>query len=379
MRSGARTTQGRPRRQRDERGRSRPPCRRRGVGDGFSPRGSRRLGIMAERLAGGNIALALLANAGATGTALFALILVFGPISGAHFQPRGDDRQRGFGRDAVACRACLSRAQALGAIAGVWLAHLMFDLPILQISTRERSGIGQLTGEFVATFGLLAVIESGRTHFPKALAGAVAAYIGAAYWFTSSTSFANPAVTLARSLSNSFAGIAPADVAGFIAAQLAGASAAVLVFRWFGAVSRSRMTSIDWLPASLLAASPVRELASGEALFRQGDASYGIFAVEHGRVQLLRHATEDRTLILHSARAGEFFAEAALYSEIYHCDAVCGRSDTGAHPPQIAPPRAAAFRSCDGGALHRASCAPGPSAADEASAARHPLGAGAAQ
>ena len=190
-------------------------------------------GIMAERLAGGNLALALLANSLATGGALVALILTFAPISGAHFNPAvtvaaiiaGDMR----GRDAVPYIA----AQVIGALLGVWLAHLMFDLPIIEVSARERSGLGQWAGEFTASFGLIALIESGRRRFVAALPGAVAAYIAAAYWFTSSTSFANPAVTLARSLSDTFAGIAPDNVPAFIAAQLAGAAVALATFRWF--------------------------------------------------------------------------------------------------------------------------------------------------
>jgi len=190
-------------------------------------------GIMAERLAGGNLALALLANSLATGGALVALILTFAPISGAHFNPAvtvaaiiaGDMR----GRDAVPYIA----AQVIGAVLGVWLAHIMFDLPIIEVSARERSGLGQWAGEFTASFGLIALIESGRRHFAAALPGAVAAYIAAAYWFTSSTSFANPAVTLARSLSDTFAGIAPDNVPAFIAAQLAGAAVALATFRWF--------------------------------------------------------------------------------------------------------------------------------------------------
>jgi len=189
-------------------------------------------GIMAERLAAGNVALALLANAIATGGALYALILAFAPLSGAHFNPlvtlaaasAGALRWRGAGAYLV--------AQILGAVVGVLLAHLMFDAPLLQVSSHIRGGPGQWTGEFVASFGLIAVIESGKRHFPAALAGAVAAYITAAYWFTSSTSFANPAVTLARALSDSFAGIAPASVPGFILAQLAGAASAVALWRW---------------------------------------------------------------------------------------------------------------------------------------------------
>jgi glycerol uptake facilitator-like aquaporin len=195
-------------------------------------------GIMAERLSGGNTALALLANAVATGAGLFALISAFGPLSGAHFNPAvtlalmvSGDLPR---RDVLPYVV----AQFLGAVAGVWVAHLLFDAPILQLSARERSGIGQWAGEFVATFGLLAVIECGRRRAPSSLPGAVATYITAAYWFTSSTSFANPAVTFARSLTNTFAGIGPNNVVGFILAQLAGATAAVLACRWLTASIR---------------------------------------------------------------------------------------------------------------------------------------------
>jgi glycerol uptake facilitator-like aquaporin len=189
-------------------------------------------GIMAERLAGGNVAVALLANSLATGGALAALILTFAPISGAHFNPvvtlavaaAGDIHRRDVG--------AYIAAQFIGAILGVWLAHLMFELPIVEVSARQRSGVGQWSGEFVATFGLLAVVESGRRHFASALPAAVAAYITAAYWFTSSTSFANPAVTLARSLTDTFAGIGPNNAAPFIVAQTLGAACAVLLFRW---------------------------------------------------------------------------------------------------------------------------------------------------
>jgi glycerol uptake facilitator-like aquaporin len=189
-------------------------------------------GIMAERLAGGNVALALLANSLATGGALVALILTFAPISGAHFNPAvtavlalsGNLRRHDVAPYLV--------AQIIGAILGVWLAHLMFGAPIFEVSARQRSGIGQWAGEFTATFGLVGLIESGRRHFASALPGAIAAYITAAYWFTSSTSFANPAVTIARSLTDSFAGIAPSDVPAFVAAQLTGAAAALITFRW---------------------------------------------------------------------------------------------------------------------------------------------------
>ena len=202
------------------------------VGTGFLLAAVVGSGIMAERLAGGNVALALLANTVATGAALVALILTFAPFSGAHFNPVVTIALAGAG--VLPSRHVLPYilAQLGGAIVGVMAAHLMFDLPLLQISEHVRGGIGPWTGEFVATFGLMAVIESGRRHFPAALPGAVAAYITAAYWFTSSTSFANPAVTIARALTNSFAGIAPGSVAGFIAAELAGGGAAVMLFRW---------------------------------------------------------------------------------------------------------------------------------------------------
>jgi glycerol uptake facilitator-like aquaporin len=188
-------------------------------------------GIMAERLCGGNVGLALLANAIATGGALYALIVMFGPISGAHFNPvvtlaltlRGDsDRAR---------LLSFLVAQVIGAILGVWLAHLMFDLPILQASTKVRSGIGQWSAEVTATFGLVLLIVLGVRKQAAFLPAAVAVYIVGAYWFTASTSFANPAVTIARSLSNTFAGIAPVDAPAFIAAQIAGAAMAVLVAR----------------------------------------------------------------------------------------------------------------------------------------------------
>lgn len=180
-------------------------------------------GIMAERLSGGNVGLALLANAIATGGALFALIAMFGPISGAHFNPavtlaltlRGDsDRSRVLP---------FVLAQIAGAILGVWLAHLMFDLPILQASTKVRTGIGQWSAEATATFGLVLLILLGVRRQSPGLPAAVAVYIVGAYWFTASTSFANPAVTIARALSNTFAGIAPADAPAFIAAQVVGA------------------------------------------------------------------------------------------------------------------------------------------------------------
>jgi glycerol uptake facilitator-like aquaporin len=190
-------------------------------------------GVMAERLGGGNVAIALLANTIATAGGLVALILTFGPISGAHFNPAVTL--------ALAFRKVLPwteapgyvLAQILGAVLGVWLAHLMFDLSLLQTSTHVRTGIGQWAGEFTATFSLLVVIWSCSRYRPEATPFAVAAIITAAYWFTSSTSFANPAVTLARALSNTFAGIRPADTLAFIVAQLLGSLAATALFAWF--------------------------------------------------------------------------------------------------------------------------------------------------
>jgi len=189
-------------------------------------------GIMAERLAGGNVALALLANAIATGGALIALILTFAPISGAHFNPVVTLVLASKG-ELVGCGVLVYLvAQFVGAIAGVELAHAMFGLPILEVSTHARSSFGEWIGEFVATFGLLGVILSCKRHSPGASPYAIAAYIVAAYWFTSSTSFANPAVTVARAFTDSFAGIRPADMGGFIIAELAGGAAASIAFWW---------------------------------------------------------------------------------------------------------------------------------------------------
>lgn len=187
---------------------------------------------MGERLASGNVAIALLANTLATGAALVALILTFGQVSGAHFNPAvtlADASQGGVPWRRVPGYVA---AQLLGAVAGVWVAHLMFEERLLMLSTRARAGLPQVASEFVATFGLLAVIWGCSRRRPAAIPFAVAAYITAAYWFTASTSFANPAVTLARSLTDTFAGIRPADVPAFIAAQLAGAFAATLLFQW---------------------------------------------------------------------------------------------------------------------------------------------------
>lgn len=188
-------------------------------------------GIMAERLAGGNVAVALLGNTLATGAILFVLIAMLGPVSGAHFNPAVTVVMRLRGETGWAGAAAYVAAQLAGGIPGVWAAHAMFDLPLLQLSSHARSGPGQWLGEFIATFGLILTIIGTARHRPSAIPASVALYIVAAYWFTSSTSFANPAITLARSLSNTFAGIAPHDVSGFIAAQLAGALAAHLTGR----------------------------------------------------------------------------------------------------------------------------------------------------
>jgi len=190
-------------------------------------------GIMGERLAGGNVAVALLANTVATGAALVALILAFGPISGAHFNPAvtlGEATQGGLAWSDVLPYLA---AQGLGAFAGVAAAHVMFELPLFFASGHARSGPAQMFSEFVATFGLLAVIWGCARARPAVVVPfAVAGYITAAYWFTASTSFANPAVTLARSATDTFAGIRPADAPGFIVAQLLGAAAATGLFRW---------------------------------------------------------------------------------------------------------------------------------------------------
>jgi glycerol uptake facilitator-like aquaporin len=190
-------------------------------------------GIMAQKLAGGNSALALLCNTLPTGAILAVLILTFSPISGAHFNP------------AVSVAFALRRelswpnavtyivAQIIGGVIGVWIAHLMFELPVWQVSSNARTGAGQWLAEFVATFGLLLTILGCVARTPAAVPYAVGLYITSAYWFTASTSFANPAVTIARSLSDTFAGIAPAGVVAFITAQFAGMLAAVVLGRWF--------------------------------------------------------------------------------------------------------------------------------------------------
>ncbi len=195
-------------------------------------------GIMGERLAGGNDAIALLGNTLATGAGLVVLITVFGPLSGAHFNP------------AVTLVMALRReigaglamgyvaVQTLGAVLGVWAAHLMFAVPVLEVSAKLRDGPAQMFSEAVATFGLiLTILGTGRAR-PEFTPVAVGLYITSAYWFTASTSFANPAVTLARSLTDSFAGIAPMSVPGFLAGQLAGALAAMMLARWLFPASR---------------------------------------------------------------------------------------------------------------------------------------------
>lgn len=200
-------------------------------------------GIMAERLAGGNMALALLGNTLATGAALVVLIAIFGPLSGAHFNP------------AVTLYFALRReirpsmvaayvgAQIVGAIVGVYLAHAMFGIPIFEISAKLRDGPSQWLAEFIATFGLMATIAGSIRFSLPSTPMLVGLYITAAYWFTASTSFANPAVTIARALSNSFAGIAPGSAPGFILAQIAGAVAAYIAFGWLFASSQSRTRS----------------------------------------------------------------------------------------------------------------------------------------
>jgi glycerol uptake facilitator-like aquaporin len=222
-------------------------------------------GIMGERLAGGNAAIALLANAIATSSTLVALIITFGPISGAHFNPAvtiADASQRGISWRHV---PLYITAQLIGAVVGVLAAHLMFGEELFQFSQHVRAGGAQLFSEFVATFGLLAVVwscSSARSEFAPL---AVGLYITGAYWFTASTSFANPAVTAARALTNTFAGIRPADAPGFIAAQLAGAAVATLFFRWLVPAS---MTDADGNVVPREGFSDRHEEASAHSLHR---------------------------------------------------------------------------------------------------------------
>jgi glycerol uptake facilitator-like aquaporin len=189
-------------------------------------------GIMGEQLAAGNDAVALLANTFATSAMLIILIMVFGPLSGAHFNPavslvmalRGELPWREFSAYVL--------AQFVGAIAGIILAHLMFELPLVTLSINDRSGAAKMISEVVATFGLVGVIVSCAAHRKEAIPYAVAAYIGSAYWFTASTSFANPAVTVARALTDTFSGIRWLDAPGFMLAQIVGALAATWFFGW---------------------------------------------------------------------------------------------------------------------------------------------------
>jgi len=189
-------------------------------------------GIMGERLAGGNVAIALMANTLATGAGLVVLITVFGPLSGAHFNPAVTlvfalRREIGWGT-----AGAYVAVQIVGGVLGVWAAHAMFAEPVWQVSTKLRDGPAQAFSEFVATFGLIAAILGSIRFRPEATPMVVGLYITSAYWFTSSTSFANPAVTIARSLSDTFAGIAPGSAPSFIVAELLGALAAFLLFGW---------------------------------------------------------------------------------------------------------------------------------------------------
>ena len=189
-------------------------------------------GIMGESLAGGNMAIALLANSLATGAGLVALISTFGPVSGAHFNPVVSAVEAMMGRLPWRAVAPYVLVQSAGAIAGVIATHWMFELPALTASTHSRTGVAQWWSECVATFGLITVILHGVRHRPDAVPVLVACYITAAYWFTASTSFANPAVTLARSFTDTFAGIRPVDAPAFMLAQLIGAGLALSLYRW---------------------------------------------------------------------------------------------------------------------------------------------------
>jgi glycerol uptake facilitator-like aquaporin len=200
-------------------------------------------GIMGESLAQGNAAVALLANAAATAGTLYVLITILAPLSGAHFNPAVTLVARVRGELSTPDAAGYVLAQVTGAIGGVWLAHLMFDVELWQLSGKVRSGMGQAVSEGVATFGLLLTIVLGARHRPAAIPLLVASYIFAAYWFTASTSFANPAVTLARGLTDTFAGIRLADVPAFLLSQGVGASAAFYTARLFERAAPSRGVS----------------------------------------------------------------------------------------------------------------------------------------
>ena len=203
-----------------------------GIGSFFLFAGVIGSGVMAEALSGGNVALALLANTLATGAILFVMITMFAGVSGGHFNPAVSGVMAARGALGWGEAAAYVAAQLAGGLLAVAAVHLMFDLPILQYSTKARAGIGQWTGELVATFGLIVTIIGVVRQSIESIAPAVALYIVAAYWFTSSTSFANPAITIIRSLSDSFAGIAPGDVPGFLVAQAAGALLGALVGGW---------------------------------------------------------------------------------------------------------------------------------------------------
>jgi glycerol uptake facilitator-like aquaporin len=200
-------------------------------------------GIMGERLAAGNVAIALLANTLSTGAVLVALIMTFGPISGAHFNPCVTLAAAVEGGISWRDVPGYLGAQVAGAFVGVGSTHLMFGLPLFLASRHARSGSAQLFSEFIATFGLLFVILGCLRSRPSSVPWAVGAYIAAAYWFTASTSFANPAVTLARAASDTFAGIRPADVPGFVVAQFAGAAAAILTARWLVPMREAKPSS----------------------------------------------------------------------------------------------------------------------------------------
>jgi glycerol uptake facilitator-like aquaporin len=190
-------------------------------------------GIMANKLAGGNTAVALMGNTIPTGAILVVLIAIFAPVSGAHFNPAVSLAMLLRGNSSGSETGAYCLFQVLGGLFGMIAAHLMFDLPLLQTSTTVRSGFGQWSAELIATFGLLTVIFNSIRYAPSAVALNVGLYITAAYWFTASTSFANPAVTIARALTDTFSGIRPADAPAFIAAQIAGTLAAVAFDRWF--------------------------------------------------------------------------------------------------------------------------------------------------
>ncbi|AZZ37058.1 aquaporin family protein [Bdellovibrio sp. qaytius] len=189
-------------------------------------------GIMGDRLASGNVAIALLANSIATGLGLIVLISVFGPISGAHFNPIVTIISYFQGHHSKKEVSLYFALQLLGAFVGVFSAHLMFGEPVFQISPKDRGGINLMFSEFIATFGLIMTIRGIAHHHKDKIAVAVGSYIAAAYWFTSSTSFANPVVTIARAFTATFAGINPSNVLGFILAQILGALAAEVIFRW---------------------------------------------------------------------------------------------------------------------------------------------------